>query len=102
MAYEWYKQYILVAPERKKVARSFLSLTGVFFFCAICGYSMDIIGVFFPYYKIKIIFLCLLVPFTAWLVYAIKVNKIIAKIMGLEDKLEEALQRNKKEWKLER
>lgn len=77
-----------------QIAKAFLSLAGVFAFCAGAGYLTDWLGLFIPHYRVKVILLIPLVGFTAYMVYSIKRTGLIEKMFSLEKRLEEVTNEN--------
>ena len=66
------------------IASGFLTLAGVFAFCAMSGYLTDVISLFMPHYRIKVILLIPLVIFTAYFVFYLKNSDLIGRMFAME------------------
>lgn len=82
--------------QKTPIAKGFLTLAGVFASCAFSGYAMDILGVYFPYYRIKVLALIPLVIFTSGFVYYIKNSNLIGRMFALEQEHKKEFDKLKK------
>lgn len=81
--------------DKSQNAKSFLSLAAVFAACAVTGYAVDIVGLFVPHYRLKVLLLVVLVPTTAWLVYRISSGHLLDAIFKMDNELAEKWEKQK-------
>ncbi len=72
--YQAYKRYNKDKAEKDEVSEAYMSLIGVFIFCAFCGYSYPILAIFLPIKKAFILITFVLVFFTWRLIF--KANSV--------------------------
>lgn len=74
------------ANKDSVVAKGFLAVWACFYFCSIGGYISDILGIFAPHYKFKIVVNYLTIVFTIMLVYYLYVIDFLDDFLRIQQK----------------